>query len=65
MRKAEYAAFKELCSQVDMLLDAGNTGSGIRNIDVLEALLGDVMIVAGGGKAEHIPALITRDKEGV
>lgn len=52
----------EVLRKVDRLLDSGPLPSGnIRNIDVLEALIGDIRTVMQNREPDEIHALLVQD----
>ena len=48
--------------QADILLNAGVTGSGITNMDVMEAVLGDMQAAMGNRDPQELAKLIELDK---
>lgn len=64
MTKAERKALETVLANADTLLDAGPTGSGITNMEVMEALLGDIRhVLTGAFSGTELAQLIKRDAE--
>lgn len=52
-----------LRAQADALLDAGVTGSGITNMDVMEALLGDLGEIMANRDPRYLAVLVQQDAD--
>lgn len=64
MTKAEYAKFQTLITQANELLDGPpKENNQITNMDVLEAVLGDIRNVMNGWKPFELTKLIELDAE--
>lgn len=64
MTKAERKALETVLANANQLLDAGPTGSGITNMEVMEALLGDIQhVLTGSYSGTELAQLIKRDNE--
>lgn len=62
MNAKDHKRLATVRSQADRLLDPGGQANGqILNIDVLEALLGDVQNIQNNRDPEHLAALIKLD----
>src|SRR5688572_1711345 len=62
MNKQDRANLATLVKLAEQLLNAGDTGSGIRNIDVLEATLSDIGNALNGKAPFEIQKLIAREE---
>lgn len=62
MTKTEYARLDQIVRNTNDLLM--NTGNGITNADVIEAMLGDIIRVQGGRAPEELAALVRADETG-
>ena len=62
MNKRDRANLELLLKLANQLLNAGDTGSGILNIDVLEATLADIGSALGGKAPFELQKLVARDE---
>lgn len=62
MNKRDRANLDLIVKLAEQLLNAGDTGSGILNIDVLEATLADIGSALGGKSPFELQKLVARDE---
>ena len=62
MNARDIKRFQTIKHQADTLLNAGVTGSGITNMDVMEAVLGDMQAAMGNRDPRELAKLIELDK---
>ena len=63
MNMQDRAVAIEICHLADTLMNAGETGSGITNADVVETMIGDVGLLSNGAAIRHLQALVDKDAE--
>jgi len=63
MNRRDMKRLNEIHDMANKLMNAGDTGSGIRNAEVIEAIMEDVERMGRSQDPKALPELIERDKK--